>query len=66
MSDLSETARKMVSTLVRVKGNQYTVGYLESLLVSVIERNVTDPEKLYMLRLELMDIGINTILDEKA
>ena len=64
MTDTRETAKKMVRALIDNKGYEYTAGYLESYVVGLIERYVTDPKEVTMIRIEMLDIAINSKLDK--
>lgn len=61
-----EVAKKMCQALIESEGYPYAAGYFESFLVSVIEKYVTNPDDRAMLKMEMLNIGINQFLDKKA
>lgn len=62
--DLKETTGKMISAL-RKHGDEYAAGYLESFIVGLIVKHVTDPIEVTMVKMRMLNIGINAILDAK-
>lgn len=61
-----EVAKKMCKALIESKGYPYAAGYVESFLVSVIEKYVTNPEDRAMVKMDMLNIGINQFLDKKG
>jgi hypothetical protein len=66
MSDTKTVVKKLVSSVADANGYAYTAGYLESLLVEIIERNVKDKDKLQLLHVELLMKAIDAKLDKMA
>jgi hypothetical protein len=64
MTDTRETVKKMARALIDNKGYPYAAGYLESYLVSIIEKYVTDPKEVTMLKMEMLNIAIDNKLDK--
>jgi hypothetical protein len=64
MTDTRETVKKMARALIDNKGYPYAAGYLESYLVDLIERYVTDPKEVTMLKMEMLNIAIDNKLDK--
>ena len=42
--DTNEVCRKMVNALIKSKGEQFALGYMESFLRNVIDKYVTDED----------------------
>lgn len=59
-----EVTKKMCRALIEAKGYPYAAGYVESYLVSVIEKYVTDPADRTMLHIEMLNIAIDNKLDK--
>jgi hypothetical protein len=55
----------MVKGLVKGEGYAYATGYLESFLTEIIDNNVKDQTEKSMLKIRMLDIGINQLLDSK-
>lgn len=66
MSDTKAVVKKLVSSMADAKGYAYTAGYLESLLIDIIEQNVKDKSKLQLLHIELLTKAIDAKLDKMA
>ena len=62
-NDTSEICRKMVNALVKAKGDQFALGYVDSFLSGVISRYVTDETELTMLKIEMLGIACEYALD---
>jgi hypothetical protein len=60
----AEIVGKMVSALSK-NGSDYALGYIESFLTGVIDEFVTDPIKVEQLRLRMLLIGIEALIDAK-
>jgi len=60
-----DVVEKMVKGLVASGGPSFAIGYLQTFMANVIDRNVTDKAKLETLRIEMLGIGINYLLDAK-
>jgi hypothetical protein len=60
-----DVVEKMVKGLVSSGGPSFALGYLQTFMANVIDRNVTDKAKLETLRIEMLGIGINYLLDAK-
>lgn len=58
-----EVAKKMCKALVKSKGHPYAVGYIESYLVDVIDKYVTDPSQKTLLHIEMLNIAIDNQID---
>lgn len=64
--NLNETVRKITDSMIESKGYAYTAGYLQSLLVEIIDDYVTDDEDLSMLQIRLLEaVGVDAKLDHK-
>jgi hypothetical protein len=62
--ETSEIVGKMVSALTK-KNKDYAIGYMESFIVGLIEKYVTDPNKLQDLRFDMLAKGIDVLIDVK-
>ena len=62
-AELNDTVRKVTDTLVKNQGYAYAAGYLQSVLVEVIDRYVKDDLDLSMIQIRLLSAGINNNLD---
>jgi hypothetical protein len=62
--ETSEIVGKMVSALTQ-KNKDYAIGYMESFIVGLIDRYVTDPNKLQDLRFDMLAKGIDALIDVK-
>lgn len=63
MSDTKDAIDRMVRGLVKGHGYCYATGYLESFLAGVIDDHVKDPIALEKLRMRMVFIGIDKLLD---
>lgn len=64
MSDTKACVKKMVNSLVKSNGYPYAAGYLESFLVEILDKHVKDKTELEMIKIRMLDIGINQLLDK--
>lgn len=64
MSDTKDCVARMIKGLVKKGGYAYTTGYLESFLTEIIDRNVKDESEKSMIKIRMLDIGINALLDK--
>lgn len=62
--ETSEIVQKMVKGL-SYHNKDYALGYLESFIVNLIENNVKDSTELSMLRMRMLGIGIEHLIDAK-
>ena len=62
-NDTAEVCRKMVNALIKAKGEQFALGYMDSFLSGVIDRYVTDENELTMLKIEMLGIACEYALD---
>ena len=62
-NDTNEVCRKMVNALMKAKSDQFALGYLESFLVSIIDRYVTDENELTFLKIEMLGIACEYALE---
>jgi hypothetical protein len=62
--DTCEIAKKMCRALVESRGCEYATGYLQSYLVSIIEKYVNDPADRILLHIEMLNIAIDNKLDK--
>lgn len=62
MTETREIVGKMVYALEK-NSKSYALGYLETFLAGLIEEHVKDPVKLEMLRMRMLTIGIDALLD---
>ena len=63
-NDTFEVCRKMVNALVKAKGEQFALGYMDSFLSGVIDRYVTDKNELTMLKIEMLGIACEYALEK--
>ena len=63
-NDTSEVCRKMVDALVKAKGEQFALGYMDSFLSGVIDGYVTDENELTMLKIEMLGIACEYALEK--
>ena len=63
-NDTNEVCRKMVNALIKSKGPYYAAGYLESFLADVMVRYVTNEKDLALLKIEMLGIACDQILDK--
>jgi hypothetical protein len=63
-NDTGEVCTKMVDALCKSRGHIYAVGYIESFLAGVINRYVTDERELTLLKIEMLGISCNQLLDK--
>ena len=66
MSNTKAVVQKLVSSMAAAKGYAYTAGYLESLLVDIIEKNANDKSKLQKLHIELLSKAVDVQIDKKV
>ena len=64
MSETNEVVNRMVRGLESVS-KDYALGYLESFLSGLIDEHVTDPVKLGMLRMKMLAVGIDALIDAR-
>jgi hypothetical protein len=62
--ETSEIVGKMVYALSK-KNKDYALGYLETFLTNLIEDHVKDPVELEFLRVRMLMIGIDNLIDTK-
>ena len=60
-NDTDDVCRKMVDAMRKAKGDLFALGYMESFLVGIIDKYVTDEKELTMMK-----IGMLRIADEYA
>jgi hypothetical protein len=63
MTEVRETVDRVVSAMIRDHGADYTAGYLNSLLVRIIEKGVKDDIERSMILIELLGAGIESRID---
>ena len=63
-NDTSEVCRKMVNALIKAKGEQFALGYLDSFLAGIISKYVTDEKELTMLKIEMLGIACEYALEK--
>ena len=64
MKETGEVVAKMIYALEK-NSKSYALGYLETFLTGLIDEHVKDPVKLEMLRMRMLAIGIDALLDAK-
>lgn len=64
-NDTREIAKKMCRSLIDNHGYPYAAGYVESFLVSIIEKYVKDPTDLSMVHIDMLNVGIDAQLFNK-
>ena len=64
MNDTGKSASKMVRALVESKGHPFTVGYLEVFMTDIIQRYVKDENELTLLKIEMLAIACDQLLDK--
>jgi hypothetical protein len=62
-AELNDTVRKVTDTMIKNQGYAYTAGYLQSVLVEIIDRYVKEDSDLSMIQIRLLSAGINNNLD---
>jgi hypothetical protein len=62
--ETSEIVSKMVYALSK-KNKDYAIGYLETFISNLINDHVKDPVELEFLRLRMLTIGIDQLIDTK-
>lgn len=62
--ETKDVVSKMIHAL-RLKDKDIALGYLEVFVSDLINDYVTDPIKLEMLRIRMLNTGINALLDMK-
>jgi hypothetical protein len=62
--ETSEIVSKMVYALSK-KNKDFALGYLETFLTNLIEDHVKDPVELEFLRVRMLMIGIDNLIDTK-
>jgi hypothetical protein len=62
-NDTAEVCRKMVNALVKAKGEQFALGYIDSFLAGIISKYVTNETDLTMLKIEMLGIACEYALD---
>jgi len=62
-AELNETVRKVTDTMIKNEGYAYAAGYLQSVLIDVINRYVKDDLDLSMIQIRLFADGIHNNLD---
>mgnify|MGYP006297138673 CR=1 FL=1 len=62
--ETDEIVGKMVRAL-QGKGDKYALGFLEVFMANLIKDYVTDPIELKMLRMRMLTIGIDAMIDVK-
>ena len=62
-NDTNEVCRKMVNALIKAKGEQFALGYMDSFLAGIIDRYVTDENKLTFLKIEMLGIACEYALE---
>lgn len=63
-NETSEIVGKMVYALSK-KNKDYALGYLETFLTNLIDEHVKDPTELSFLRMRMLAIGIDQLIDVK-
>ena len=56
---------KMIKGLRKCGGDEYTLGYLESFVETIIHEYVKDQSDLSMLRMRMLGVGIEHLIDAK-
>jgi hypothetical protein len=62
-NDTNEVCRKMVNALIKAKGEQFALGYMDSFLAGIIDRYVIDENKLTFLKIEMLGIACEYALE---
>jgi hypothetical protein len=62
--ETTEIVEKMVRAL-KGKGESFALGYLEVFISNLIKDHVKDPIELEMLRMRMLGIGIDALIDVK-
>ena len=62
-NDTNEVCRKMVNALIKAKGEQFALGYMDSFLAGIIDRYVTDDTNLAFLKIEMLGIACEYALE---
>jgi hypothetical protein len=63
-NDTAEVCRKMVNALVKAKGEQFALGYIDSFLAGIISKHVTNETELTMLKIEMLGIACEYALEK--
>lgn len=63
-NDINTVAKKMVKALIDAKGYPFAIGYIESFMAGIIDKYVTDETDLALLKIEMLGIACNQILDK--
>lgn len=63
--ETKEVVSKMVHGLVASGGEKFALDFMEMFMTDIITDNVTDPMKLNMLRIMMMSVGIDHLMDAK-
>ena len=63
INDIADCCRKMIIAMIKAKGDQFTLGYMESFLRLIIETYVTDEKELQQLKIEMLDIACEYALE---
>jgi hypothetical protein len=62
-NDTNEVCRKMVNALIKAKGEQFALGYMDSFLAGIIDKYVTDETNLTFLKIEMLGIACEYALE---
>jgi len=62
-NDIADCCHKMVIALRKYKGDQYTLDYMETFLRLVIETYVADETELQQLKIEMLDVACEYVMD---
>lgn len=63
MSDVRTTVNKVVDSMIRDNGYEYTAGFLNTFLIRVIEESVQSESEKQMILIRILSDGILNQLD---
>jgi HD-like signal output (HDOD) protein len=63
-NDTADVCKKMVDAMRKSKGDQFALGYMESFLVYIIDKYVTDEKELSMMKIEMLGIACEYALEK--
>jgi hypothetical protein len=63
-NDTADVCRKMVNALIKAKGEQFALGYMDSFLAGIIDKYVTDEKELTLIKIEMLGIACEYALEK--